>query len=419
MKYYLYLPVFFLVVVSPVLSLNILNNFLNIRKTIEKNAENLLKLPEAIISTFTGVTIEKGYNTEKYEVTTEDGYILNLYRISSKKCDVLIQPPVFLMHGLLLNSDIWYDAGHDASLAYMLADNCHDLWVGNVRGSYQGRRHVSLNPDTDHAFWDYCVDDNGYYDIPAQIDMVLNVTQATKLNYIGYSQGCAEISIACVERPEYCNKVKLFIALAPALRMKNTRSVLFRAANEIVAAVDSLLSDLGIYELLAKGSIIQELLELTCKSGLASPLCQGIITVSDSYDPGSITAATLERMYAHFPAGTSKKTFVKYAQSLQDDYFRKYNYGSEKNLQVYGTEEAPKFALETMTIPTVLVGGMNDHIVDLKDVYWLKETLPNVLELKIVNSSFWNHYDVTYSSFAPTLLFPTIKKYLEEYSTSK
>lgn len=408
--------------VSAVYSLNIISEILNIGKNItsavEENAEKLLNYTEGVVLNFTTLTKQNGYSSEKYEVTTEDGYILNLYRMSSEKCDNLIQPPILLMHGFILNSDIWLDAGRNASLAYMLADNCYDLWIGNIRGTYQGRRHVTLDPDTDHEFWDFCMDDNGYYDIPAQIDMVLNVTQAEKINYIGYSQGCAEMSIACAERQEYCDKVQLFIAMAPALRMKNTRSLLMRAASEVVQALDSLLTELKIYEIFAKGSIVQEVLQILCKSTLAEPLCQGLIAAADAYDPGSLSSATIKRMYTHIPAGTSKKSILKYAQAFGDEYFSKYDYGSEKNLKVYGTEKAPQFALSNMTIPTVIIGGLGDYIVDLKDMQWLQEQLPNVLELKMVNYSLWNHFDVSYSSFAPTLLFPTVRQYLEQYSNS-
>lgn len=410
-----FVPVVVLVTtVLPVLSYDTVSY----RVKLSDTSKRLLGYPEDNLLDFTHLAERYGYYSEKHEVTTEDGYILNLYRLNSKKCDDLIQPPVFLMHGLLLSSDTWLDSGPNSSLAYMLADHCYDLWVGNIRGNYNGRRHVALDPDKDKEFWNFCVDDNGYYDIPAQIDKILDVTHSQKLNYIGFSQGCAEVTIACTERPEYCDKVGLFIALAPALKMRNTRSVLFRATSQAIEALNGLLSKLGIYEVLFKGGVIQELLEYTCKKGLISvPICEAVLSAADSYDPGSIALRTWRRLCAHFPAGSSTKTFVKYAQSFKDEDFRKFDYGPKTNLKLYGTEEAPRFEVEKVTFPTVIVYGLNDYIVDLKDMYWMRDHLPNVLELKIVDRPLWNHFDIPYSSYSPTLLFPIVNEYLREYSS--
>ena len=48
----------------------------------------------------------------------------------------------------------------------------------------------------------------------------------------------------------------------------------------------------------------------------------------------------------HLPSGTSTQTFVHYAQNfMYDGEFRRYDYGSERNLKEYGQELPPEYDL--------------------------------------------------------------------------
>lgn len=106
-------------------------------------------------------------------------------------------------------------------------------------------------------------------------------------------------------------------------------------------------------------------------------------------------------------------------RSLEDDDFKKFDYGSAINLELYGTEKAPRYELERMKIiPTVLITGLNDQTVDVRDIYWLQDHLPNVLEMKILDNPYWNHNDMVFSTFTPSLLFPIVNKYLANTSSS-
>ena len=81
---------------------------------------------------------------------TEDGYILQLHRISPRKC--CHGKPVFIQHGLMGSSACWVTSGSN-SLGFILHDLGYDVWLGNFRGNAYGRKHVSLDPDVDEAFW--------------------------------------------------------------------------------------------------------------------------------------------------------------------------------------------------------------------------------------------------------------------------
>lgn len=79
-----------------------------------------------------------------------------------------------------------------------------------------------------YAFLCYSWHEIGYYDIPALIDYILDKTGHAKLYYIGYSQGTTVFYVMGSERPEYSDKVKGMISLAPIAYLENQRSPLFK-----------------------------------------------------------------------------------------------------------------------------------------------------------------------------------------------
>lgn len=63
--------------------------------------------------------------------------------------------PVFLMHGLYGQCENYIVNGmNNGSLAYLLADNGYDVWLGNSRGNQHGRKHRELYPD-EKEFWNF------------------------------------------------------------------------------------------------------------------------------------------------------------------------------------------------------------------------------------------------------------------------
>ncbi|CAH2261198.1 lipase 1-like [Pararge aegeria] len=366
---------------------------------------------------FTEISAKYGYISEEHTVTTEDGYMLTIFRMRKRSCRQFKRPPVILMHGLLQSADVWLDAGPNAGLAYLIADECHDLWVGNQRGNYYGRRHARLDPDRDPKFWKFCVDEIGHYDIPATIDYVLKNTGEKKLNYVGFSQGAGTFLIMCSERPGYCDKANILIGLAPAARQTHTRSVPFRALTEGISKLEGVLFSTGFHELFYKGAIEQEFFSFLCKFRATSEaLCNAIIAAIDAFHPGSVGNETLRVLYGHFPAGTSTHNMARYGQSMQSRKFQKFDYGKERNLEIYGAEQPASYNLTAVTVPVVVLYGRNDRLVDTRDVFWLVKRLPNVLEASEVADPLWNHLDGTYSQFNKRLIFPQLNQYLLQYS---
>ncbi|KPJ03000.1 Lipase 1 [Papilio xuthus] len=387
-------------------------------RLLNDDTKRALGYPPDSLLNFTERSTRYGYPAEEHRLFTQDGYILTMFRMAgAKEGGVARAPPVILMHGLLQSADAWLDAGPSAGLAYLIADAGYDLWLGNVRGNYYSRDHVHMRPDTDPQYWNFSVDEIGLYDVPATIDYVLNYTKADKVIFLGFSQGAGAYFIMCSERPEYCNKAKLLITLAPAARQTNTKSVPYRTLTQSMNKLESVLATSGIQEVFTKGALSQEFLAFFCPlSWISQLICAKGEALFDSFHPGSISNETLRVLFGHFPAGTSVHNLARYGQSMQSERFEKFDYGKSKNLELYGSLRPPEYNLSAVTVPVTVLYGESDHLVDTEDIAWLLRRLPNVVEAVKVSDPLWNHLDVTYSSLTKQTIFPKISDYLLQYS---
>ena len=69
-------------------------------------------------------------------------------------------------------------------------------------------------------------DEMAKFDLPAIVDKILSVTGAQQLFYVGHSQG-TEIAFAQLSRdPVFASKVKMFVALAPAVYIAHVKTPL-------------------------------------------------------------------------------------------------------------------------------------------------------------------------------------------------
>lgn len=368
---------------------------------------------------FTEAVKANGYNSEQHTVVTEDGYILTMFRmLPTKTClGKTRKTPVLIMHGVFLSADSWIVAGPKSGLGYLVTDLCFDVWLGNFRGNTYSRMHITLDPDKELDFWKFSYTELGRYDIPAMIDYILEKTGSDKLNSIGFSQGASSFYVMCSERSFYCDKVNVTISLAPANRNINTASVIFRSVIEIASSFKELLYKFGVGEVFQKGSLTQIIPASLCPN--FTRLCDMAKDVFSSINgirPSFVTSRTIKDIYKTFPAGTSVQNTAHIQQLLHSDKFVKYDYGAKKNNELYGTFEAPSYNLSMVTMPVLIMFGLNDGLVSPKDVLWLVDQLPNVLELHPVANPFWNHEDNTYNIYVKDLLLPKIREYLLKYS---
>ena len=64
----------------------------------------------------------------------------------------------------------------------------------------------------------------GFYDLPASIDHILEITGEKELIYIGHSLGTTAFFVMASTLPEYNKKIKFQISLAPVTAITHTTS---------------------------------------------------------------------------------------------------------------------------------------------------------------------------------------------------
>ncbi|XP_017770538.1 PREDICTED: uncharacterized protein LOC108558213, partial [Nicrophorus vespilloides] len=269
-------------------------------------------------------------------ITTEDGYLLELHRIPYGKTNQTRLGPVLLMHGLLTSSADWCNGGAKNSLAFFLADAGYDVWMGNFRGNTWSRKHRTLDPDIDEsAFWNFSWHEMGFYDLPAKIDYILKVTGEEKLQYVGHSQGTCAFWVMASMKPEYNKKIKLMSALAPIAFMKHVKTpfATFFAPYEPEFVTEN------YFEVFQR----PELFRILGRESLIP-----VVTTNT-------------------PAGASIKQFLHFFQSIQFDYFRQYDYHSEENnLKHYGQLTPPDYDLTKITAPVAIYYAQNDWLSSME-----------------------------------------------------
>lgn len=133
------------------------------------------------------------------------------------------------MHGILQSAADWVITSNEQGLAYLLADQGYDVWLGNARGTTYSRNHTTINPNKS-KFWKFSWNEIGGIDVPASIDYVLEQTGQDSLHYVGYSQGTTSFFVMTSLYPEYNKKIKVATLMAPIAYMTNMYSPIIRLA---------------------------------------------------------------------------------------------------------------------------------------------------------------------------------------------
>ncbi|XP_063128000.1 gastric triacylglycerol lipase isoform X1 [Rattus norvegicus] len=307
-----------------------------------------------------------GYPCQEYEVVTEDGYILGVYRIP---------------HGKNNSENI--DAGYD-------------VWLGNSRGNTWSRKNVYYSPDS-VEFWAFSFDEMAKYDLPATINFIVQKTGQEKIHYVGHSQGTTIGFIAFSTNPTLAKKIKTFYALAPVATVKYTQSPLKK-----ISFIPTFLFKLmfGKKMFLPHTYFDDFLGTEVCSREVLDLLCSNTLFIFCGFDKKNLNVSRFDVYLGHNPAGTSVQDFLHWAQLVRSGKFQAFNWGSpSQNMLHYNQKTPPEYDVSAMTVPVAVWNGGNDILADPQDVAMLLPKLSNLLFHKEILA--YNHLDFIWAMDAP------------------
>ncbi|KAH0623579.1 hypothetical protein JD844_006493 [Phrynosoma platyrhinos] len=410
------------------------------------------------------------YPFEEYNVLTDDGYILTVFRIPHGRVNDISESPkpvVFLQHGLLVDAANWYQNLPHNSLAFLLADAGYDVWLGNSRGTVWSKKHLSLSPRL-NKFWAFSVsqtlsiksqllfgvenrrnrhdlslgssssppalllyklsyDHMAKYDLPAFINFALQKTGQEQVYYIAHSQGTTMAFLAFSTNPHLAAKIKLFVALAPVATIKHARTPLAKL---------SLLSDFQIKILFGEkdflpktyfGSIVASRF---CSQNAFAPICSNLLFIVGGFNENNLNLDScegteqLKKSYfifqsridvyaAYAPAGTSVQNIIHWKQALTGGKLQAFDYGQRENQIYYNQATPPEYDVTLMNVSTAVWNGGEDWLSGPMDVDALIPKIKNLIFHEFIPE--WNHLDFLFGLDAPEKVYYKILDLLKNY----
>ncbi|XP_035714180.1 lipase 3 [Folsomia candida] len=363
--------------------------------------------------------IRLGYPVERINVTTEDGYILGLYRIpfspKSPLVEGVVRKPVILQHGLLSNGLCFLLQGDSKNLAMLLADSGFDVYLGNARGNSYSQGHINPDMTLDNwKYWDFSYHEMGIFDLPAIIETVTDITNQESMYFVGHSMGSTALAIMLSERPEYNRRIKTAFLLAPAIFLGHSGLYVqpfAKSVNYYQYTFNKFLAgriDVAKFPELLVGSFPSA----SCSTDkYACELCTNVMFRMFGYDGPQTNYTTVGHALDAFPVTTSTKTLIHFMQFIKTNNFCKFNYGfGAINRLRYGRRTPTCYNMDNISAPLLVFWGANDFVVKPQDVGKLVAHIPkkSLKECIKIDSEYFTHIDFAFAKDADILVYKKI-----------
>ena len=116
--------------------------------------------------------------------------------------------------GFLANPGM-YGTATDKTWILWMVEQGYEAWLVNSWGVKYSQKHERDGEWSLKEKWDFDWADMGYYDLPAAVEYILQVTQAPKVTVAAHSQGTSQMWYALAKRQDFfAKRVNRFIAMA-------------------------------------------------------------------------------------------------------------------------------------------------------------------------------------------------------------
>ncbi|XP_072401313.1 lipase member N-like isoform X1 [Diabrotica undecimpunctata] len=339
------------------------------------------------------IATRHGFNLEEHRVTTQDGYILTIFRMRPRNKDVKSsQDPIILQHGIFVDGRSWFISGN-SSLAFKLVDNGYDLWIPNFRGTTYSKKHVNKNI-SQKEYWNYSVHEIGIYDVAAIVEYVANFTERKDISYIGHSMGTSAFTIYATERPEHARKyIKQIIFLAPVVNFSHP-PVALKIVLPYTYVIKEMFDSLKVYAIGNLSEVQRLFTTAFCRNYPLIVGCQIAMSMVSGIVMEQVRPEVVPLIVKLFPVAISVKSLVHFAQiSLNNGTFQQYDYGDELNMKKYNSKTPPKYDIDKLKIPITIFAGSHDILSEIQDVHRFYDSLKSPKDLHTYELS---HLDYMY-----------------------
>ena len=338
------------------------------------------------------------YDFKCEKVTTDDGYILALFRIRHKQKYNKNLPPVLMQHGLSSSAINFIMGGEEKSPSLVLAQEGFDVYLGNSRGSVYSMDHVSLNVG-DKKYWEWSFQDMRL-DIKAFFEHIWK-EKNKKINYIGHSNGSVGM-LAALSDPldrstaNYIeSRLDTFYCLSPVVYSKGNEILPFKLPMWFIKTYFGLNRLFGIHASFpAKEKISISRVNRVNKRKTHNKKHALYWTEKSNEKNNTDLYGFFESYHPHGCSFQAVEHFMQIHKREPEDYFKMFDYGLVRNIMEYGSSVPPSYDFSLVKSKIRVYYGDMDKFISIDGIHLLGRKLANA-DCKLYLLNGYGHVSFT------------------------